>query len=124
MPDETWKYSDAPVSPGWYARKWREGREITRSGGTVSINGRRMNQRQFDRYMLRALELRIAAKVGPAPNWRKLDPDYQVNQERDCGAIHARIRHRIRLHHLCTPELRRRFWHLTAKGEEGLPCPV
>lgn len=118
-----WHYSNCPGGASFaktYAAAWREGLRLTALGQKVTIHGygsRALNAAEFRAEMLRALEERIALKVGPAPTGRKHSPDYQRGLLQDANDLRA-IHRRVRVYQLRTPELHRRFAHLLASRED------
>ena len=119
-----WSYQDAPgPNPiGFakvYAVAWREGKRLTSLGQKVRIfrDGPSLDAVAFQAEMLRALEARIALKVGPEPTGRKHCPDYQRGLIQDAAALRD-IHRRVRIYQLRTPELARRFAHLLSERED------
>jgi hypothetical protein len=92
----------------------------TVSDGAVRLEwgGREYDAEGWRRQFRKALDRRINLKAGPEPPWRKLDPDYQRQLERDCRAIRDNRQRRIALHQIATPELKRRFGHLISRWDD------
>jgi hypothetical protein len=111
------RVTDLP-EPGAYVKAWRRGRELTAAGQKVRFfwGSADLNAEQFTRAMRRALDLRINARVGPEPKWRKLDDLYQTELHRDASDLWKLRTFRIRpgLAHWRSPECRMRFAHLLA----------
>ena len=115
-----WRYENAPgglETARWYAAEWKKGIEHCKAGGKVNVSGyggQGLNLAEFKAYMLAALERRIEAKAGPAPKWRKLDPDYQWALWRDCQSVRDYVSKRIvrRGSGLETVEVRTHFPHV------------
>jgi hypothetical protein len=116
MIGDRWRYRHVGEMLAFY----RRAREITEAGGTVRLErfGREYDADDWRRQFRLALDRRITLKAGPEPAWRKLDDDYRRNLERDCRAIRDKVRRRVALHQLATPELRRRFGHLITPWED------
>lgn len=93
MTEIAWKPGDPPLAryspePGKYLRLWRQVK-----ASVVTHEAIREARRPILAYewgvcldaesFLRALQRRINARVGPEPRWRKLDPMFQRELERD-----------------------------------------
>lgn len=100
-------------NPRAFLRMIRLARSVVARGGTVTTwwGGAPLDEAGFRREHRAMLERWITARGGPAPAWRKLDPDYQRAQLQDCLDIRSRTARRVRIgpRQLRTPELRRRF---------------
>lgn len=99
--------------PAAYVKAWRRGRELTAAGQTVRFfwGSADLNAEGFTRAMRRALDLRINARGGPEPKWRKLDDLYQTELQRDSADLRRLRTSRIRPGLRCwrSPECRARF---------------
>lgn len=114
---EPWRYRD----PATYLNLVRCDRQALAEGKRVRLHWTDhdgMDATQFRAEFLAALDKRISLKAGPSPSWRKLDSLYQTELSRDWQAIEEKIRRRVRLTYLGTPELRRRFAHLITPYHE------
>lgn len=104
-------------SAGTYLDAWRH----VVDGGIVRFErfGRDYDRRDF----LEALQRRISARVAPEPNWRKLNPLYQIELARDAQELRDHQQWRRRLwglngHRWRTDVVQQRLGHLLTGSPE------
>ena len=93
---------------------------VTSQGGRIRLSwaGSALDASGWRRSFRLALHRRINAKGEDPRRGRKLEDLYQVEMARDRDRIQAGVQHRVRIHQIATPELRRRFSHLLSRREE------
>lgn len=119
-PPRPWSYDQTPggmESVRWYLDQWRQAKKLLADGKKVPIRGRLMNEAEFRRYMSKARDERITAKV-LQPRWRKLDPDYQAKLDRDARRVYDHRERRIVIRSFETDDFQRQLGHLITPYEE------
>ena len=111
---DRWTYQHVGTMLRFYRWAFAE----TAAGRTIALSragqyeGRGFDAEGWRRQFRRALDRRINLKAGPVPAWRKLGEIYQTELRRDADNIRRHHTHRLAIHQIMTPELRRRFGHL------------
>lgn len=103
---------------GWYLRHCREAFRMAKAGIPFLLGdwpprpivGLTVWRREF----MDALDRRINFKGRLDQSGRKWQPDYQAAIDRDCRRVRDRICNRVRFYQLETPEMHRRFSHLSS----------
>ncbi len=110
-----WNYQHV----GEILRFYRQAKAITAAGGKIRLSwaGREYDAVTWREQFRVALDRRITLKAGPPPSWRKLGSIYQTELRRDADNIRRHRTHRLAIHQIITPELRRRFGHLISERE-------